>query len=146
MIPEFDSRSGNLPAGIHQASWDEFNVRFGHNEHRRRLLAGLREGLELLRACRCDRVYVDGSFITSKERPGDFDAAWSAVGIDEDALDPIFLDFADSRANQKARFGGEFFPAEIPAHPSGITYLDFFQRDRDGSPKGIIMLEPGALQ
>lgn len=109
------------------------------------MLTGLREGLELLSLCHCERVYVDGSFVTAKETPGDFDACWSLTGIDEDLLDPIILDFANSRANQKARFSGEFFPAEFPAHPSGIRYLEFFQRDRDGMPKGIIMLVPGEL-
>ena len=143
MIPEFDPRTGNLPVGIHRASWVDSRTRFGTNYHRERLVEGLRAGLELLAACGCDRAYVDGSFVTAKELAGDFDVCWSIVGIDEDAINPIFLDFSDARAAQKDRFGGEFFPAEFPAHPSGITYLDFFQRDRDGRPKGIVVLRPG---
>ena len=36
-------------------------------------------------------VYVDGSFVTEKETPGDFDACWEMDGIDPIKLDPIFL-------------------------------------------------------
>lgn len=58
----------------------------------------------------CPRVWLNGSFVTAKDEPADFDACWDTDGVDLDALDPIFFDFADGRANQKASFGGELFP------------------------------------
>jgi hypothetical protein len=40
--------------------------------------------------------------------------------------------------------GGELFPVEATAEPSGTTFLDYFQRDREtGQPKGIIAIDFG---
>jgi len=68
---------------------------FGTTQWRRQLLSGLRAALEALRVARCRRAYVDGSFVTAKEVPGDFDGCWEAEDVDPDALDPVLLDFLD---------------------------------------------------
>jgi hypothetical protein len=116
--------------------------RYSTSEHRTELLDGLRAALDSLRAAGCRRAYLDGSFVTDKERPGDFDACWEAEGVDPDLLDPVLLDFSDRRAAQKRRYGGELFPAEAAAEPHGTIFLDYFQRDRDtGDPKGIVALD-----
>jgi hypothetical protein len=84
--------------------------------------------------------------VTAKERPGDFDACWEIAGVDAGRLDHELLDFSDRRAAQKVRYGGELFPAETAAEPVGMTFLDYFQRDRDtGQPKGVIAIDLGAL-
>lgn len=49
-------------------------MRCGYTPHRLILLAGPKAALDLLRAAGCRRVYVDGSFVSSEEAPGDFDA------------------------------------------------------------------------
>ena len=139
-IPSFDSR-GNLPPGIHLASWSEFVVRFGTGRRRSKMMRGLADALMALLAAGCNLVYVDGSFVTAKTEPGDFDACWSVDSVDEEALDSVFLTFDNGRAAQKARFGGELFPAEIPEGLSGRTFVDFFQVDKEtGLPKGIVSL------
>jgi hypothetical protein len=80
--------------------------------------------------------------VTAEEVPGDFDACWDIAGVRTALLDPVLLTFDNRRAAQKARFRGEFFPAQYPADPSGLTYLDFFQTDkRTGNLKGIIALD-----
>ncbi len=79
MIPPFDER-GNLPPGIHKADWTELEAAFGGSPRRVALLAGLREALASLRRAGCRTAYIDGSFVTAKEEPGDFDACWDAVG------------------------------------------------------------------
>ncbi len=140
MIPAFTAH-GLLPEGVHPATLEEVLERFGGNERREQLLTGLIEALRLLRAAGCRRVYVNGSFVTSKERPNDIDACWDIDGVDADALDPVFFDFDDGRAAQKARFGAEFFPARLPEGLTGRAFMDFFQVDRQtGEPKGIIEL------
>ena len=140
MIPEFDAK-GLLPAGIHPATWKELADRFGGNERRRQLLVGLSEALRLLRLAGCRRVYIDGSFATAKLRPNDIDVCWDLNGVDPDALDAVFFDFDDGRAAQKARFGAEFFPAQVPEGVTGKTFLEFFQVDKQtGEAKGIIEL------
>jgi hypothetical protein len=141
VIPPFDE-GGKLPPGIHLADWNEFEARYNRGPRRAALLGGLREALLALRAAGCRTAYVDGSFVTAKEEPGDFDACWDAVGVDADLLDPVLLEFADGRRAQKERFGGELFPSAAAADPAGTLFLDFFQRDREtGEPKGIVEID-----
>jgi hypothetical protein len=49
---------------------------------------------------------------------------WDPDGVDLDALDPIFFDFASGRANQKARFGGELF-LNVVESDSGLEFAEF---------------------
>lgn len=150
MIPEFDSK-GRLPAGIHRVKWDEFVLRFGNSPYRQRLITGLKLAVECLCISGCQTLYLDGSFVTDKEKhlgepPNDYDACWCTDNIDYDLLDPIFLIFENGRVAQKARFFGEFFPAEWSEGVSGLTFLEFFQQDKDtGEPKGIIALDLRSL-
>lgn len=140
MIPKFDA-DGNLPPGIHEAEWPEFALRFGGTEKRQMLLQGLKEGLLAFWKASCPRVYIDGSFVTNKLNPGDYDACWEDEGVDLAMLDPILLTFDNQRFAQKAKYLGEFFPAWDPAEAGGRTFLDFFQTDRDGNPKGIVAFD-----
>jgi hypothetical protein len=143
VIPSFDE-NGNLPPGIHRATWDEIVERYATNERRGQLLDGLRAAIESLRSAGCARVYLDGSFVADKQIPGDFDACWETRGVDPALLDPVLLDFSPGRAAQKAKYGGELFPAEVPADPSGTRFLDYFQRDRaTGEAKGIVAIDLG---
>ena len=106
------------------------------------LLRGLRAALEALQIAGCQTVYLDGSFVSSKLVPGDFDACWEEAGMDFDMLDPVLLTFDADRAAQKAKFGGELFPASVSAGPGGSIFLEFFQSDKEtGQPKGIIALD-----
>jgi hypothetical protein len=137
MIPVFQG-NGNLSPGIHWAEWKEFEGRFGINPHRRKLLKGLKAVIASLRKAGCRAIYIDGSFVTAKELPNDFDGCWSIEGVDPNLLDPVLLDFSNGRAAQKAKYEGELFPAELIEGGSGKTWLDFFQQDRYGKPKGIV--------
>jgi hypothetical protein len=91
-------------------------------------------------------AYIDGSFVTSKDYPGDFDGCWDVTGVDPAKLDPVLLDFDNARAAQKARFSGELFPAQTPEGLSGRTFIEFFQLDKDtGMQKGIVAIDLGRL-
>lgn len=124
MLPSFDPVTGRLPDGEHEAEWQEVVERFGWNPRRRQLLDGLAEAVELLAAAGCRRVWLNGSFVTAKEEPGDFDACWDTTGVDLAALDPVLMDFSAGREAQKARFGGELLPNVIEAG-SGLTFAEF---------------------
>ena len=146
MIPSFDEY-GLLPPGIHWASWDEIIERFGTSSWRLRLAAGVRAAVENLKSAGCQTVYVDGSFITAKEVPNDFDACWEEVGVDPLALDPVLLTFDPGRTTQKAKYLGELFPASIIASENGFSFLEFFQVDKEtGRPKGIVAIDLGGLR
>ena len=144
MIPDFDE-NGKLPPGIHFCTWEEFTDKFGTTPRRLRMIQGLKLAMEQLQAAGCQTLYIDGSFITEKPNPGDFDACWDENGVDLNDLQsiaPSLYNFAQKRAEQKARYGGEIFPASYPADISGTPFIDFFQFDtRTDTRKGIIAID-----
>ena len=104
MIPPFQP-DGKLPSGIHDSSWEDAAERFGVNPYRACLLRGLLTALRSLRRAGCLKIYLDGSFVTDKEFPNDFDVAWETGNVSETLLRPIFLDFSNLRQSQKETFG-----------------------------------------
>ncbi len=141
MIPPFDA-AGNLPPGVHKATWHEVADRFGTGPRRRELLAGLRAALDALRAAGCDKVYLDGSFVTTKPNPNDFDGCWDIAGVDPDLLDPVLLTFDRGRVAQKTKYQGELFPAQFRQGGTGVTFLELFQLDKETDrAKGIVALD-----
>lgn len=80
MIPKFLSNE-NLPPGIYETTWDQFCERFGYTEHRRSLIEGLASALRDLSASGCRMVFINGSFVTAKKIPGDYDLCWSIDGV-----------------------------------------------------------------
>ncbi len=144
MIPDFEE-NGNLPPGEYTADWEHIVPRFGWTNRRRELLAGLKAALELLREAGCRRVFVNGSVVTAKDEPGDIDVAWDPNGVDVDRLlelAPVFGDFDDRRAAQKAKYGCEFFPSSFTADRVGNTFLEFFHIDKETeAQKGIVALD-----
>jgi hypothetical protein len=116
-------------------------TRYATSVRRQGLLDGLLGALRSLKSAGGTTAYLDGSLVTSKDHPGDFDACWESGGVILNQLDPELLTFSDGRAAQKARYGGELYPAEWPADADGTTYLDFFQRDRLEQQKGIIAID-----
>jgi hypothetical protein len=126
---------------MHAATWAEIQGRFGGNERRQAMLAGLARVLALLADVGCRRVWLDGSFATSKADPGDFDLAWDLAGVDFDALarrDPVLDPLFPDRAAQLRRYGGECFAISEPV-TSGVVAT--FRRDRLGREKGIVVVE-----
>ena len=143
MIPEWLT-NGDLPPGVHFATWRELEDRLSFNPRRHRMLAGFRQACDELRKAGCRLVYLDGSFVTSKEHPGDFDACWNVQNMDDAMLDPVFWDFSRGRAAQKQRFLGEFFPAQLPEGATGRAFVDFFRVNKTtGEPKGILAIRLG---
>ena len=135
-------RERNLPPGVHSADWNELKAAFGGSPRRVALLAGLREALVALRKAGCRTAYIDGSFATAKEEPGDFDACWEAAGVDPDALDPVLLDFSERREAQKERFGGELFPATpLPSRLAPGFSTTSSVTAMTGDPKGIVEID-----
>ncbi len=127
-----------LPPGIHDATLPEIEIRYGTNDRRRPLLEGFIRGTQALSIAGCKTVYLNGSFISIKPLPGDFDACWDPTGVDGALIDPVLLDFTNKREAQKKKYGGEFFPSSSKANGI-LTFLEYFQIDKDtGKSKGII--------
>lgn len=145
MIPSLVSLPGSpwsvLPPGIHTADLGEVSVVFATNAWRRELYNGLVDACRRLHRAGCPTVYLDGSYISGKPKPGDFDACWDPNGVDPAKLDPLFLRFENGRAAQKSAFGGEFFPSSMLCADVGKAFVEFFQQDRfTGKQKGIIAI------
>ena len=107
------------------------------------MLDGLRTAVLNLKGAGCQTVYVDGSFVTSKETPNDFDACWNEAGVDPENLDrTLLMTSIPGRDVQKARYLGEFFPASAIADADGLSFVEFFQRDKKtGESKGIVAID-----
>lgn len=141
MIPKVNE-NGNLPPGVHYATWTEIVTRYATSVRRRELLDGFLDALRSLKIAGCRTAYLDGSFVTSKNHPGDFDACWESSDVVPNRLDLELQDFSNKRTVQKARCGGELHPANWAADPDGTTYLEYFQRDPiTKQPKGIITID-----
>lgn len=150
MIPDLVSINPHspwdiLPVGIHSATLAEVEVSFAYTPHRKWLFDGFCRAVSSLQGAGCMCVYLDGSFVTAKNHPDDFDAAWDPVGVDPYKLDPVLLTFAHKRAAQKAKYGGELFITTGQA-VNGVNYLDFFQIDRySGQQKGVLSIQLGSI-
>lgn len=135
-----------LPPGVHWTSLLEVEVQYAWNTRRAWLFEGVQWAAEALDRAGCRAMYLNGSFVTDKPEPADFDACWDARGVDPARLDPILLDFGPGRKRQKRVFRGELFPT-THLEGAGSTFLEFFQRERDtGVEKGLLGLRlPEAL-
>ena len=134
----------NLPPGEHEASWDEFCKRFGFSRSRKRMIGNMRQMLLGLRDAGCKFVKIDGSFVTSKPEPGDFDGTWDPRGVDRSKLDPI-IDF-EQKHLMKEKYLGEFFRQSTKVAGTNLTFDDFFQIDRRQSLKGVVKIKLETLK
>jgi len=145
MIPS-PNVSGELPPGIHAATLDEIEAVFATTFRRLTLFDGLRRAVQNLKAAGVRRVFIDGSFVTTKAEPNDIDGCWEWHNeVDLDRLDPVFLDFSRQRQAMQGKYGVDFFIANWVEAGSGLTFLEFFQHNRSDEPKGIVMLTLGEI-
>lgn len=101
MIPSLISVQSNLcevlPGGIHETTLPEVEEFFAFNPRRKLLFGGLVVGVEALSMAGCRKLYINGSFVTSKIEPGDFDVAWDPDGVNIKILNPVLIDSAPPR-------------------------------------------------
>lgn len=140
MIPDF--QGGRLPPGVHQATLEELRAKLGWGQRRKYLINGLEMALRLMGNCGIKRVYLDGSFVTDKDRPRDIDGCYDVPpGANLGAMYPMWPCTFRNRDVSKDMFGVELFPSRAPATASGEPYISFFQKDRQGHGRGIVSLE-----
>ena len=120
--------------------WNEVVQYFGYNYRRMRLLGGLEAACRNLSSAGCKWLLLDGSFVSAKLLPGDYDGIWESDGVDYHLLDPVLLDFSEHRASMKVKYFGELFPAYLN-EASGQHFADFFRTDRNGVEKGLVRIK-----
>ncbi len=143
MIPDFVNISGSpwplLPPGIYDSDLNEIYIRYVFNATRKAQYDGMVKGIENLFLSGCSQVFLDGSYISGKPFPNDYEICWDISFVNPNLLDPVFFDFSNGRLNQKNKYFGEFFPASIVEGLSGKPFLEFFQTDKNtGKAKGIL--------
>lgn len=105
-------------------------------------MRGLQGAAENLQAAGVKRFWIDGSFVTDKQEPNDVDGCWEySEQVDLEKIDPVFLE--ESRTPMKHKYGVEFFPACVIEAGSGLPFPKFFQVNREGEPKGILVVAFG---
>jgi len=140
-IPKLQDNS-ELPEGEHLASLDEIEAVYGSFTGRRKeLMKGLRDASTNLEAAGVRTIWINGSFVTDKKEPNDIDGCWEYTQqVDISILDPVFL---GNRGEMKRKYGLDFFIANIIEADTGLPFPKFFQKNRDGDPKGIIVVKLG---
>ncbi|MGD0047508.1 MAG: hypothetical protein ABSE42_10850 [Bryobacteraceae bacterium] len=142
MLPELNDE-GEVPPGVHLATWQEFQARFAGSSSRRVWLAGrLRALLELAAANgKLRRAFIWGSFVTAKPAPRDLDIL---LIMDEDfevggISAPAQAVFDSVRA--KLLFESDVFWARASiGHEALDLWLDTYQTSRSFRKRGIVEL------
>lgn len=141
-LPAFD-KNGNLPPGIWECSVEELERRYATSPERKVIFENLMRTVDELEEGGCQKVYVGGSFVTSKGLPGDFDMCFDDTGMDFSKINRHFEEpriFGESLRNE---YGGDIkrYNPKDWKH----NYLHFFQRDgrNNNVAKGIVMLSLG---
>ena len=135
MVPEFN-KYGNLPAGIYESSLTCIEKRFGLNSKKRiSLFKDFQNFLELITPFKTNikRLILNGSFVTSKESPGDIDC----IIIIENNF-RFTPDIVEKLCDSKKLYNIHLFMFEEKNIESYRDILNFFSKDRDLKPKGII--------
>jgi hypothetical protein len=134
VIPPFEEASGLLPPGDHEATLAEIQDRFCWNYRRREFYRGLEHVAGELISHRVEKIWVDGSFVTKKERPGDVDVAYE-VPEGADINDWGWLAPRRRRDLKKVQHVDL-----LPDWPNQPQMNRWFCGDIDGNIKGIIRL------
>ena len=140
MIPEL-TRKGVLPPGLHRATMSEIRRRFGNDAGvRARLMKGFEAVVRMARKTGASKLYLDGSFVTDKKAPGDWDAvlvlpAGARISSKEAQV------LADREALKK-RHGGDLFTVMQEDEEIIVHYVEgVFAHDREGRPKGLLIVD-----
>lgn len=130
-----------LPEGIHESSFREVEDVLTFSERRELLFNGLIQGSMALCGAGCSILYLDGSFVTLKVEPGDYDAVWDTQGVNFNILDSVFKENKPPRLSQKNKFLGEYLPTEYIEDGRSTYMIEFFQDIRHSVvKKGILKI------
>jgi hypothetical protein len=129
MIPPFNEL-GYLPPGVHSATLDEINARFGQlSELRRVQMESVRWMIPLAAAAGIQRIILNGGFVTDIIEPDDVDCAL--------LIGPGYP--ADTKAGEELEAGFPFMDISISGQADFDWFLDrLFGTDRNMVPKGVV--------
>lgn len=132
-----------LPKGIYQTTLEEVKMVFVFNLRRKYLFDGLVDGVTAFSKAGCSRLFLDGSFVTSKEISGDYDTAWDPEGVNINILDPVFYTEFNRKSDQKDKYRGEYLLTTNITTKRSTHMLNLFQtvRESPDKQKGILRID-----
>jgi predicted nucleotidyltransferase len=140
MLPALN-HDGNLPEGIHLATEDEVFARFATPSARRQWLGEqLRSLLALAQSTgQLARVFLWGSFVTSKEIPNDLDVLLVMdTGFTVEAV-PAPAQVVFDHVQARLRFHADIFWTTAALDPQVLhLWLDTYQTGKDFTRRGIV--------
>ena len=140
MLPEFN-QDGNLPEGIHLATEGEVFTRFATPSARRQWLGEqLRSLLALAKSTgQLARMFLWGSFVTSKEVPNDLDVLLVMdTGFVVEAV-PAQAQVVFDHVQARLRFHADVFWTKASLDPQVLPlWLDTYQTGKDFTRRGIV--------
>jgi hypothetical protein len=141
-LPDFTD-TGDLPAGVYEASLAEAVARFGTSGRRRRLLARRLERIYhiAIQTGQLRQFVVFGSFVTAKNEPGDVDIFM----ILDDNFDVGSLSLESrlvfDHSSAQDHFGCSIFWIRRFAAIGGEeASIEDWQIKRDGTKRGIVKI------
>ena len=132
-------------SSIHAATWAEFVDRFNFSPRRAAILGRVIIALHHLADAGVSRVFIGGSFVTSKKQPKDMDVLIDTFGADPARVHPMFIDLHNGRIATLSLFGAEFFPIWLVEASVDEPFIDFFQHDKHMQPVGIVEIHLDSL-
>jgi hypothetical protein len=140
MLPAFN-HEGNLPEGIDVATEDEVFARFATPSARRQWLGEqLRSLLALAKSTgQLARVFLWGSFVTSKEVPNDLDMLLvMEPGFVVEAV-PAHTHVVFDHVQARLSFHADVFWTKASLDPQVLhLWLDTYQTGKDFTRRGIV--------
>jgi hypothetical protein len=128
-----------LPEGLYRASEAETLFRFGAStKWRRRLAIRLRRWIELSRHVGGQRLLIDGSFVTAKDKPDDIDAVLLLPSDFQQQVEQAHPSALELEEMLLTRRPEELFAAEDET--DWDEWVEFFGRtcEADGRRKGLV--------
>jgi Family of unknown function (DUF6932) len=143
VLPELNAE-GELAVGVHLADWREFRSFFGASSSRRVWLLGRLEALIQVASStqKLRRVFVWGSFVTSKPAPRDLDVLF--IMAEDFEVADVSPDAQEIFDTSRARlcFEADVFWARTSIGEEVLRlWLDTYQTSRAFRKRGIVELE-----
>ncbi len=129
MIPDFE-KNGYLPPGLHHATLDEVEQRFGRGSELRRVqMESLRWLIDLARRAGIERIALNGSFVTDIDEPNDVDCLLlTGQGFPTDV-----------EAEAEIMDGLPFLEIDLVDPEEWVYMVEVtFGTDRESIPKGLV--------
>lgn len=136
--------SGDLPAGLHQATWGEVTTRYAHGARRADLTGQLGRALGVMQQAGVEQAMVGGSYVGAKLAPGDVDMA-VLPRRDGQLINMRKLERAISQVAPDVHiYSANHLVTNAPelGKQPGVSFLEFFQTSRSGAARGGLLLRP----